>query len=214
MKRLIRKEEGFTLIEVIVAITIVIALAVGGFVSYGSLAEQAKRAVTKSAAQTVCDAANVYNQEGSKSPTEASDEFNQRHETVTTSLTGENCVTDTHEEGFTAERGSGCSSDPPGCEMIVDEWGIGTLHCDEEIPPTGEEEEEREWPDPVSSVDEVFELSMDYSLLIADAPSMTRLPYTVEVTRFFEDSREVVISESGRLDASNRLRNIRFETKS
>lgn len=113
MYKITSTEEGFTLIGVIVTIAIVLALAVGGFVSYGNLAEQAKRAATEAAAQQVYDAANVFNHEKSKTPTEASNEFNQRHEVVTTSVTGENCVTATHENGYTTTRGTGCSSAPP-----------------------------------------------------------------------------------------------------
>ncbi|GAA2178887.1 hypothetical protein GCM10009847_10740 [Leucobacter tardus] len=137
MKRILRKEEGFTLIDVIVTIAIVIALAVGGFVSYGNLTDQAKRAVTEAAAQQVYDAANVFNHEKSKTPTEASAEFNQRHEKVTTSVVGENCVVALHEDGQSAKRGDGCGSviPPGGGGGPI----IGGPTCDLASDPDGEE---------------------------------------------------------------------------
>lgn len=118
MQRIIRKENGFTLIDVIVTIAIVLALAVGSFVSYGNLGDRAKQAVTEAAAQQVYDAAGVMLHEKSRTPQEASSEFNQRHEKVTTTVTGENCVTARHDDGQTATRGDRCGSTPPdACDV-------------------------------------------------------------------------------------------------
>jgi prepilin-type N-terminal cleavage/methylation domain-containing protein len=56
-----KKKKGFTLVELIVVIGILLALAVLATVGYGSLADQAKRAALRSDAVTVAKALNTFN---------------------------------------------------------------------------------------------------------------------------------------------------------
>lgn len=136
MIKIKNQEEGFTLIDVIVTVAIVLALAVGSFISYAHLGENAKRAVTEAAAQQVYDAANALRHDSPMAPAEAAASFNRSSSEIGVTLSGDNCVVALHDGGQSAKRGDGCESViPPG-------GGGGPIigpTCDLASDPDGEE---------------------------------------------------------------------------
>jgi type II secretory pathway pseudopilin PulG len=75
-------EAGFSLIDVVVTVAIVIALSVGGFLGYQGLVSQAKQGAVDYAASNVWKSVSVYEQDGDPSTNActAVDEYNQNGE--------------------------------------------------------------------------------------------------------------------------------------
>ena len=59
-----KNEGGFSLIDVVVTVAIIVALSVGGFVAYTGIVDNAKQAATASAADQVYTAVTVKNVDG------------------------------------------------------------------------------------------------------------------------------------------------------
>ena len=59
-----KNEGGFSLIDVVVTVAIIVALSVGGFVAYSGIVDNAKAAATASAADQVYTAITVANTDG------------------------------------------------------------------------------------------------------------------------------------------------------
>ena len=74
-----RSENGFSLIDVVVTVAIIVALSVGGFVSYSGIVDHAKQAAVDYAASNVYKAAVVYENDSDSATTACSavDEYNE-----------------------------------------------------------------------------------------------------------------------------------------
>lgn len=64
-------ESGFSLIDVVVTVAIIVALSIGGFVAYGGIVDNAKQAAVGSAADQVRTALVVADNDGDASTTHA-----------------------------------------------------------------------------------------------------------------------------------------------
>jgi Tfp pilus assembly protein PilE len=75
-------EAGFSLIDVVVTVAIIIALSVGGFLGYQGLVSQAKQGAVDYAASNVWNSVAVYEQDGDPTTTActAIDEYNSNGE--------------------------------------------------------------------------------------------------------------------------------------
>jgi type II secretory pathway pseudopilin PulG len=82
-------EAGFSLIDVVVTVAIIVALSVGSFVGYSGLVSQAKQGAVTYAASNVWDAVNAYEQDGDPATTACSaiDEYNASSERIKVTLT-------------------------------------------------------------------------------------------------------------------------------
>lgn len=58
------KEKGFSMLEAVVVVGVLLALAVGGFFAYGSITENAKKASVETAASSVYTAALAAEADG------------------------------------------------------------------------------------------------------------------------------------------------------
>lgn len=83
-----RSENGFSLIDVVVTVAIIVALSVGGFVSYNGIVNNAKHAAVDYAASNVYKAAVVYenDSEGGTNACTAVDEFNKSSDGISVEL--------------------------------------------------------------------------------------------------------------------------------
>lgn len=83
-----RSENGFSLIDVVVTVAIIVALSVGGFVSYTGIVGNAKQAAVDYAASNVYKAAVVYenDSDSASNACTAVDEFNKSSEGITVNL--------------------------------------------------------------------------------------------------------------------------------
>jgi type II secretory pathway pseudopilin PulG len=82
-------ETGFSLIDVVVTVAIIIALSVGGFFAYNGLLDQAKQGAVDYAASNVYESIAAYEQDGldSTSACSAIDEYNANSEGIKVTLT-------------------------------------------------------------------------------------------------------------------------------
>lgn len=83
-----RSEKGFSLIDVVVTVAIIVALSVGGFVSYSGIVDHTKQAAVDYSASNVYKAAVVYENDGDSATTACSavDEYNESSEGITVEL--------------------------------------------------------------------------------------------------------------------------------
>jgi type II secretory pathway pseudopilin PulG len=83
-----RTEGGFSLIDVVVTVAIIVALSVGGFVAYSSLVSNAKQGAVDYAASNVYRSAVVYENDGDNltNACSAIDEYNGNSEGIAVSL--------------------------------------------------------------------------------------------------------------------------------
>lgn len=83
-----RSENGFSLIDVVVTVAIIVALSVGGFVSYSGIVDHAKKAAVDYAASNVYKAAVVYENDSDSATTACSavDEYNESADGITVEL--------------------------------------------------------------------------------------------------------------------------------
>lgn len=63
------KSAGFSMLEAVVVVGVLLALAVSGFIAYGSITDNAKKASTESAAASVYTAALAANMDGDATTT-------------------------------------------------------------------------------------------------------------------------------------------------
>lgn len=83
------KNQGFTLVELLIVIVIIAILTVVSLVAYNGLQNQAKTSAAKSAADAVAKKAELYNTAKSSYPTQLSDLTNKTVGTPAVSQTGE-----------------------------------------------------------------------------------------------------------------------------
>lgn len=83
------KNQGFTLVELLIVIVIIAILTVVSLVAYNGLQNQAKTSAAKSAADAVAKKAELYNTSKSKYPNKLSDLTDKTTGTPPVSQTGE-----------------------------------------------------------------------------------------------------------------------------
>ena len=83
------KNQGFTLVELLIVIVIIAILTVVSLVAYNGLQNQAKTSTAKSAADAVAKKAELYNTAKSKYPASLADLTNKTVGTPAVSQTGE-----------------------------------------------------------------------------------------------------------------------------
>lgn len=83
------KENGFSMLEAVVVVGVLLALAVGGFIAYGQITDNAKKAATESAAASVYTAALAANMDGDSNTTvfKVIDEYNKSQTAVQVTAT-------------------------------------------------------------------------------------------------------------------------------
>jgi len=83
-----RDDQGFSLIDVVVTVAIIVALSVGGFVSYSGIVNTAKQGAVDYAASNVYRSAVVYENDGNNDTNACSavDEYNGNAEGIKVSL--------------------------------------------------------------------------------------------------------------------------------
>lgn len=86
--RLRSKEDGFSLIDVVVTVAIIVALSVGGFVSYNGIVNHAKQGAVDYAASNVYRSAVVMENDGDDDTNActAVDRYNKSSEGIAVSL--------------------------------------------------------------------------------------------------------------------------------
>jgi len=83
-----RSESGFSLIDVVVTVAIIVALSVGGFLAYNGIVGNAKQGAVDYAASNVYRSAVVYENDGDSKTNACSavDEYNGSSEGIAVSL--------------------------------------------------------------------------------------------------------------------------------
>lgn len=116
-----RLETGFSMLEAVVVVGVLLALAVGGFISYGSITENAKMAAVKSAASSVHTAAVVSSIDGNSStrPEDVTANWNSSTDKIKTeilesSAEGDYCVEATNTENASIKARAGSCDDLSG----------------------------------------------------------------------------------------------------
>lgn len=86
-----RLESGFSMLEAVVVVGVLLALAVGGFIAYGAVAENAKKAAVESTASRVYTAIEVAKSDGdpSTTPQKVVDDWNNSGSKVTVATPAE-----------------------------------------------------------------------------------------------------------------------------
>jgi surface protein len=125
-----RLETGFSMLEAVVVVGVLLALAVGGFLSYGPIIENAKTASVKSAASQVLTAATVASLDGQSDtdPQDVISAWNESTERIEVKIlepaggvseNGDFCIkaTDLENPSISALSGS--------CAEVVDDGGDG-----------------------------------------------------------------------------------------
>lgn len=84
------KEAGFSMLEAVVVVGVLLALAVGGFLAYGQITTNAKKASVESAASSVYTAAlsAVADGDASTSAQKVQDDFNNSQNEIKITITG------------------------------------------------------------------------------------------------------------------------------
>ena len=119
-------ENGFSLIDVVVTVAIIVALSVGGFIAYNDIVTNAQKAAVQGAADQVYTAAmTAYNSGGASAGLEDSVEdvvtqYNESNDTIEVSVNfgddDEFTITavDTKHDGIEASRGPADATPAPG----------------------------------------------------------------------------------------------------
>ena len=80
-------ESGFSLIDVVVTVAIIVALSIGGFVTYTGIVDHANQATVNFAAKNVYTSANVYiNEDMGRNAFDALDEYNRSSNEIRVTL--------------------------------------------------------------------------------------------------------------------------------
>lgn len=127
-----RLETGFSMLEAVVVVAVLLALAVSGFIAYGAITDNAKKAEVKSSASEVYTAVVSANIDGDSStkPQDVVDKWNASTDKihidilkVPTDANGDFCISATNLETstITALQGdcSGVTVTPPGAGEIT-----------------------------------------------------------------------------------------------
>jgi hypothetical protein len=127
-----RLETGFSMLEAVVVVGVLLALAVGGFVAYGTISENAKRAAVKSAASQLHTGVVAANFDGvaSTTPSNVISEWNASNDKTVgeiispkegeTSANGDFCVEATYKSDPNIKSRSGACDDVPGGGVVTD----------------------------------------------------------------------------------------------
>ena len=114
-----RLETGFSMLEAVVVVGVLLALAVGGFVAYGTIAENAKRAAVKSAASQLHTGvvSATFDGDPNTDPQKVMAEWNASTDKIfgeilspkagETSANGDFCVQATHKDNTSIKARSG-----------------------------------------------------------------------------------------------------------
>jgi type II secretory pathway pseudopilin PulG len=83
------KENGFSMLEAVVVVGVLLALAVGGFLAYGQITENAKKASVETAASSVYTAALAAESDGDSttSSQKIQDAYNASQDTIKVTIT-------------------------------------------------------------------------------------------------------------------------------
>jgi cytoskeletal protein RodZ len=83
------KDKGFSMLEAVVVVGVLLALAVGGFIAYGQITENAKKASVETAASSVYTAALAAESDGDSttSTQKVQDEYNNSQDTIKVTIT-------------------------------------------------------------------------------------------------------------------------------
>lgn len=86
------KAGGFSMLEAVVVVGVLLALAVGGFIAYGKITENAKRASVESAASSVYTAVLAAEMDGDADtdPADVITDYNDSQEAITVDKQGAN----------------------------------------------------------------------------------------------------------------------------
>jgi type II secretory pathway pseudopilin PulG len=86
------KAGGFSMLEAVVVVGVLLALAVGGFIAYGKITENAKKASVESAASSVYTAALAADMDGDAATTSdlVETDYNNSQDAITVDVTGAN----------------------------------------------------------------------------------------------------------------------------
>lgn len=116
-------ESGFSLIELVVAIAVIMVLTVGGLIGYAGVVENGKKAATEAAASAVATGAAAYDADGTFPVSHAVDEWNNSAKEGGIIIVDAKVVEDlnmrcirataTHRDGYVAVRSvgdAGCSA--------------------------------------------------------------------------------------------------------
>lgn len=84
------KSAGFSMLEAVVVVGVLLALAVSGFIAYGSITANAKKASVESAASSVYTAALAAEMDGDAATTSAlvKSDFNASQNSITVDIQG------------------------------------------------------------------------------------------------------------------------------
>lgn len=114
-------EGGFSLIDVVVTVAIIVALSVGGFIAYTGLVTSAKEAATAAAADQVYTAVIVANNDGGKdTPAQIATKYNASSNGIKVFTDGSK-VYAVHEGAKTqpADFAAAVTADAPGNEDLI-----------------------------------------------------------------------------------------------
>jgi type II secretory pathway pseudopilin PulG len=83
------KEKGFSMLEAVVVVGVLLALAVGGFIAYGQITEHAKKATVETAASSVYTAALSAEADGDPATgwQKVQDDYNNSQDQVKVTIT-------------------------------------------------------------------------------------------------------------------------------
>lgn len=116
-----KNEGGFSLIDVVITVAIIVALSVGGFVTYNGIVDNAKNAAVGAAADQVYTAAVIAENDGGFTLAEVQSNYNDSSSGIAVEITGTGATlkveagTDADNDGvidtdpaakFTASRGA------------------------------------------------------------------------------------------------------------
>lgn len=87
--RALLKENGFSMLEAVVVVGVLLALAVGGFIAYGQITENAKKASVETAASSVYTAALAAKIDGDPATNtkKVQDDYNNSQDAITITIT-------------------------------------------------------------------------------------------------------------------------------
>lgn len=84
------KANGFSMLEAVVVVGVLLALAVAGFIAYGQITDNAKKAAVESAASSVYTAAAASEMDGDPATTltTVADDYNNSQSAIKVAITG------------------------------------------------------------------------------------------------------------------------------
>lgn len=114
------KDAGFSMLEAVVVVGVLLALAVSGFIAYGSITENAKRASVESAAASVYTAVLAAEVDGDADtdPADVKTDYNDSQDAITVDVQGSGDTlsvkaTNDDDAGITATKGAAWTDPAP-----------------------------------------------------------------------------------------------------